>query len=75
MQVTFADDPAALTGYEDALAVDEDVLTGDLLPIKIHVYPTAFLRNKHIELSVGLLASLLLCAVVSLTYQLYYGEY
>ncbi|PHJ26078.1 transmembrane [Cystoisospora suis] len=74
IQVTFADDPAALSGYEDALAVDEDVLTGDLLPIKIHVYPTAFLRNKHIELSIGLLASLLLCAAVSLTYQVFYGE-
>ncbi|PFH32448.1 hypothetical protein BESB_017660 [Besnoitia besnoiti] len=73
IQVTFAED-AAVSGYEDALAVDEDVLTGDLLPIKIHVYPTAFLRNKHIELSVSILASVLLCACASLTYQLIWGE-
>ncbi|KEP64598.1 UNVERIFIED_CONTAM: hypothetical protein HHA_305470 [Hammondia hammondi] len=73
IQVTFADDQE-VSGYEDALAVDEDLLTGDLLPIKIHVYPTAFLRNIHIELSVLILTSLLLCAFASLLYQLVWGE-
>ncbi|KFG45228.1 putative transmembrane protein, partial [Toxoplasma gondii RUB] len=71
--VTFADDQE-VSGYEDALAVDEDFLTGDLLPIKIHVYPTAFLRNIHIELSVLILTSLLLCAFASLLYQVVWGE-
>ncbi|KFG33323.1 putative transmembrane protein, partial [Toxoplasma gondii GAB2-2007-GAL-DOM2] len=73
IQVTFADDQE-VSGYEDALAVDEDFLTGDLLPIKIHVYPTAFLRNIHIELSVLILTSLLLCAFASLLYQVVWGE-
>eukprot|EP01068_Selenidium_serpulae_P004450 Selendium_serpulae@DN3574_c0_g1_i2.p3 len=62
--------PAPEVGAEDAYVCDETE-TGNLKPIRIHVYPRGILRTFHIETTVFLLTVLIAFSVVSMLYNLF----